>query len=1091
MADQSISQLPVATALTGEEVTVVVQRGITKQTQVANVAVLGGPTGPTGSQGPTGPQGATGPTGPTGATGPTGNTGATGPSGTGPTGPTGATGAASTVAGPTGPNGPTGPTGVAGPTGSTGVVGATGPQGNLGPTGPTGPTGSTGAQGPQGSLGNTGPTGPTGAASTVAGPTGPNGAAGSAGPTGPTGAASTVAGPTGPQGTAGTTGPTGPTGSTGAASTVAGPTGPTGATGAASTVAGPTGPTGSQGVVGPTGPTGSTGAASTVAGPTGPTGATGAASTVAGPTGPTGSTGTTGNTGPTGPTGATGAASTVAGPTGPTGATGAASTVAGPTGPTGSTGTTGNTGPTGPTGAASTVAGPTGPTGSTGTTGNTGPTGPTGPGGTATPAGSNTQIQYNNSGSLGASANLTWDGTTLKSTNHETTGGLLADGAFSGTYVDGIVMDYDTVGGAGRISVGGADSLKFYNNGVAGSLLGSINNTGDWSIARFLNIGNGTLIGGATNPIFAAAGSANNYIQAYIHNDLAGTSASADFVAYPDNGTDTHGWVDMGVTSSTYADPVYTCTGPNESYLFGSAPNGSSTTGNLVYATDNTGTANAHQWYVGGFTQAKSAYKMQLGSSALDLKTTISLNGSAGTSGQVLTSAGTGAIPTWTTPTTGTVTSVAALTLGTTGTDLSSSVANGSTTPVITLNVPTASATNRGALSSTDWSTFNGKQAALVSGTNIKTVGGVSLLGAGDVGVIGATYGGTGVNNGSNTITVAGNVTHAGAFTQSFTATANTAVTLPAGATAASNNLLSSATAVGIVSGTPSATTYLRGDGTWSTVTATATPAGSTTQVQYNLAGAFAGSANLTFDGTTLTAAGLSGPHNGTVGATTPATGAFTGLTISAGTTTVAPIKLTNGTNLTTTTAGAIEYDGSSFYNSIAASTRGIMPSEQVVVLNSTYTLTSQTAAQKLFNATTNGAVTLPIGTYQFECFFSLSTMSATTGSFGFAMVAGTAVIGSQGWFSIAEKGTATLATATAGQLTYNTAANTALTTTSTNTVGYAFIKGIIKITTAGTVIPSVSLGVASAAVVGINSYFKISPLTGASAANIAVGNWS
>jgi len=83
----------------------------------------------------------------------------------------------------------------------------------------------------------------------------------------------------------------------------------------------------------------------------------------------------------------------------------------------------------------------------------------------------------------------------------------------------------------------------------------------------------------------------------------------------------------------------------------------------------------------------------------------------------------------------GTVTSVSALTLGTTGTDLSSTVANGTTTPVITLNVPTASATNRGALSTTDWSTFNGKQAALVSGTNIKTVNSTSLLGSGDVSV--------------------------------------------------------------------------------------------------------------------------------------------------------------------------------------------------------------------------------------------------------------------------------------------------------------------------------------------------------------------
>jgi hypothetical protein len=67
----------------------------------------------------------------------------------------------------------------------------------------------------------------------------------------------------------------------------------------------------------------------------------------------------------------------------------------------------------------------------------------------------------------------------------------------------------------------------------------------------------------------------------------------------------------------------------------------------------------------------------------------------------------------------GTVTNVSALTLGTTGTDLASSVVNSTTTPVITLNVPTASASNRGALSSADWSTFNGKFTlpALTSGS--------------------------------------------------------------------------------------------------------------------------------------------------------------------------------------------------------------------------------------------------------------------------------------------------------------------------------------------------------------------------------------
>jgi len=213
------------------------------------------------------------------------------------------------------------------------------------------------------------------------------------------------------------------------------------------------------------------------------------------------------------------------------------------------------------------------------------------------------------------------------------------------------------------------------------------------------------------------------------------------------------------------------------------------------------------------------------------------------------------------------------------------------------------------------------------------------------------------------------------------------------------------------------------------------------------------------------------------------------GLIAAAGTTTVPSLKLTNGTNLTTTTAGAIEYDGSAFYNSVAASTRGVMPSEQIVILDTAYTLTSQTAAQKLFNASTNGAVTLPVGTYQFECQFALSSL-ATPSAFGFAMVAGTAVIGAQGWTAIAAKGTA-LTSPSAATISFNTAPSLAITATNVPTTGEAIVRGIIKITTAGTIIPSVSLSLAAAAVVSANSYFKISPVSGTSAANITIGNWS
>lgn len=78
----------------------------------------------------------------------------------------------------------------------------------------------------------------------------------------------------------------------------------------------------------------------------------------------------------------------------------------------------------------------------------------------------------------------------------------------------------------------------------------------------------------------------------------------------------------------------------------------------------------------------------------------------------------------------GTVTSVAALTLGTTGTDLTSTVATGTSTPVITLNVPTASATNRGVLSAADWTTFNGKGSGTVTSVGgTGTVNGLTLTG--------------------------------------------------------------------------------------------------------------------------------------------------------------------------------------------------------------------------------------------------------------------------------------------------------------------------------------------------------------------------
>ena len=86
-------------------------------------------------------------------------------------------------------------------------------------------------------------------------------------------------------------------------------------------------------------------------------------------------------------------------------------------------------------------------------------------------------------------------------------------------------------------------------------------------------------------------------------------------------------------------------------------------------------------------------------------------------------------------------------------------------------------------------STYSGALNSLTGGSAIVTVSSTTGITTGvwKATLIGATYGGTGVNNGSNTITVGGNLSTANAFTTSgaygltLTATATTNATLPAG----------------------------------------------------------------------------------------------------------------------------------------------------------------------------------------------------------------------------------------------------------------------------------------------------------------------
>jgi hypothetical protein len=106
-----------------------------------------------------------------------------------------------------------------------------------------------------------------------------------------------------------------------------------------------------------------------------------------------------------------------------------------------------------------------------------------------------------------------------------------------------------------------------------------------------------------TNPTLVVTTTKTDYAQIAFSNRSSHVDASTDLILYSNNGTDASGYIDMGMTSSNFADVDFTITGKGDGYIFVLGAEASATDqGNLVLATGSTGTQNKIIFAAGGLS---------------------------------------------------------------------------------------------------------------------------------------------------------------------------------------------------------------------------------------------------------------------------------------------------------------------------------------------------------------------------------------------------------------------------------------------------------------------------------------------------------
>lgn len=215
------------------------------------------------------------------------------------------------------------------------------------------------------------------------------------------------------------------------------------------------------------------------------------------------------------------------------------------------------------------------------------------------------------------------------------------------------------------------------------------------------------------------------------------------------------------------------------------------------------------------------------------------------------------------------------------------------------------------------------------------------------------------------------------------------------------------------------------------------------------------------------------------IGATTGTTTFRNGIVAPAGTATLAPLKLVSGTNLTTPSAGAIEYDGKCFY-ATTANGRALVGVEHYAVVTTTRTISNVNTAQAVFDSA-NDALTLAANTaYAFEGFYRIisGTTSHTT-NMGFQEVS-VGTLGTWYWLAINHPSGAGSVSRAQDSTVFTSAAGGATNAAGIGALTTIWFRGVVETSTdAVTVTPQITFSAAPGGTnqIGVGSFIRFTPL--------------